>query len=425
MSETLNLLGNLNRVASPFIKITIGNYTFGVYQKRTESKYDEEGIFKLHRITYPNYVQSLNITKINGQVNTYSLVFVYPITAGDDPNFFEKVFSSASKTRKIVFSYGDFSVPTYIYKDEVAIFTDVKADVSATKSTITYTVSAVSSAALATSGTFNFEAKYCKPSDEIKKLLRENSTYGLQDVFYGMRDYQKVISDSLIASDDKPVHLEYMPQTSIFDYLMYLVNSMIPDSLSTNSNRNDSLYTMTVIDDYSGKYGGPYFKVERVNKKLDSYGAYEVDVGYPSQNIVTDFSSEDNQTYSIFYDYNKKLSNSDYAYRVDRKGQLVEVYSPTISSDNQHFETRAVDKNWWSKVTEFPLKAKLTITGLLRPAILMTHVRLRIYFYGKKYIHSGLYIITKQQDYIGIGSNFKTVLSLTRVGGDDDGEIIQ
>ena len=50
----------------------------------------------------------------------------YPITQDNDPNFFEKVFSSVSKTRKIIFSYGDLSAPTFLYKNEEAIILDIK-----------------------------------------------------------------------------------------------------------------------------------------------------------------------------------------------------------------------------------------------------------------------------------------------------------
>ena len=45
---------------------------------------------------------------------------VYGITQNDDPNMLEKVFSSVSKSRKITLQYGDWSIPTYIYKEEEA-----------------------------------------------------------------------------------------------------------------------------------------------------------------------------------------------------------------------------------------------------------------------------------------------------------------
>lgn len=414
------MLGGLNRVESPFIKVQIGSYVFGVFNKTSVSRYDEDGIYREHRITYPNYIQSLSIRKINGQVNQYTLSISYPITQGSDPNFFEKVFSSVSKTRKIVFSYGDCSMPAFLYKDEVAIITKVTSRMSASSSVIKYEVSATSSAALAASGAYNFKSRYAKPSDVIKEMLRQNSKYGLQDVFTGMRDYQKVISDNLILGNDKPVQLEYKANMSVFDYLSYLVTSMIPLSQSGSSNRIGSVYGLVVVDDMTGTYGGPYFKVVNVDKAKDSLGAYEIDIGYPSQNIVTEFSVDNNESYSILYDWQSKLHPEEYSYKINGDGQLEQVYSPIISSGNSQFITTASDKTWWSKATEYPIKATITLKGLLRPAILMTHVRLNVYYYGQKHISSGLYIITAQQDWIGLGGNFKTTLTMTRISGDDD-----
>lgn len=417
----LNLLGTTSRVATPFIKITIGQYTFGVYDKKTTTGFDESGYFKKHKITYPNYVQSLSVRKINGQVNQYTLNIKYPITQGNDPNFFEKVFSSVSKTREIKFSYGDLSAPNYIYKDEIAIITDVKTRMTAASSIIDYTVSAVSSAVLSMSGTHNFQAEYNQPSEVIKRLLKQNATYGLQDVFYGMRDYDKVIADGLIPGDDLPVNLEYKANTSIFDYLKYLVSCMInKNNNTTSSNQLKNIYSLVVIDDTSGDYDGPYFKIFPVDKEKDALGTYEIDIGYPSQNIVTEFNVDNDESYSILYDYSTKLNPEKYSYRVDREtGELEEVFSPSISSGNSHFLTRANDMTWWSKVTSFPIKATITIKGLLRPAILMTHVRLNVYFYGHKHISSGLYIITQQNDTIN-EQGYKTTLSMLRISGDDE-----
>jgi hypothetical protein len=59
-------------------------------------------------------------------------------------------------------------------------------------SKITYTITAVSAVKLATEGSYNFGKKTAKPSDELKRLLREKK-YGLQDIFYGMQNYDKVL----------------------------------------------------------------------------------------------------------------------------------------------------------------------------------------------------------------------------------------
>ena len=101
----------------------MGTYTFGIFDSKTKSKgaKDKNGFYSTYQVKYPDYIQSLTVTKINGQVNQYVLNITYPITQFDDPNFFEKVFSSISNTRKIIFSYGDAAVPSYAYKNEEAI----------------------------------------------------------------------------------------------------------------------------------------------------------------------------------------------------------------------------------------------------------------------------------------------------------------
>jgi hypothetical protein len=50
--------------------------------------------------------------------------------------------------------------------------------------------------------------------------------------------------------------------------------------------------------------------------------------------------------------------------------------------------------------------------------MLMTYIKVNVYFYGQKHISSGTYIITKQVDDIS-ASGFRTTLSLTRIKGDD------
>ena len=147
--ERRSLLSSGARVQVPWIKVTIGNYTFGVYSRvGVEKKNDNDFYQSTYHVQYPNFVQSLDITKINGQVNQYTLALSYPVTQTDDPNFFEKVFSSVSKTRKIVFSYGDMSMPTYIYREEEAIITKIQTQFDLRSGVINYTVNAVSSAAL-------------------------------------------------------------------------------------------------------------------------------------------------------------------------------------------------------------------------------------------------------------------------------------
>ncbi len=74
---------------------------------------------------------------------------------------------------------------------------------------------------------------------------------------------------------------------------------------------------------------------------------------------------------------------------------------------------------WWSNVTQYPISASITIKGLLRPATLMSYVRLNVLYYGIKHSHSGLYIVTQQIDTIN-EQGYRTQLSLTRVAGDNE-----
>ena len=220
-----NLLASTSRIQAPWIKVTIGTYTFGVFSKNTTKDKDASGYYqKSFDVQYPSYVDSLNIQKINGQVNTYTLQLRYPVRTNDDPNLIEKILSSVSKTRKIVFSYGDSANPAYVYKDEEAIITSVQQSFnleSTIQSVITYTIKAVSGCALAGSGAFTFTngATPKKPSDEIKRVFKD-STYGLQNLFKGM---SAANIDSLIDSTDQKVELETKINISPLDYINYLV----------------------------------------------------------------------------------------------------------------------------------------------------------------------------------------------------------
>ena len=76
---------------------------------------------------------------------------------------------------------------------------------------------------------------------------------------------------------------------------------------------------------------------------------------------------------------------------------------------------------WYSKVTQYPIKASITVQGLLRPAALLTYLRLNVIFPGssgdinyRKHISSGLYLITRQTDNIN-EQGYKTTLELVKI----------
>lgn len=417
-----NLLSTTSRVETPFISITVGDYVFGIFNQSSEKIIDNNKVFTKVNKIFPNYMKSLSVTKINGQVNTYTINMEYTIRAGDDPNLIDKAFSSISSSRKIKVSYGDLSTPSYFFRDESAIVTKITSNVNVASSSISYTITCTSDAISLNAGTYTFAKKTAKPSDEIKRILYDQ-TYGLLDIFYGMRDKDLILSKNLIAGDDKRVTIEAKRNVTILDYLNYLVTCMTSTSnTSSNSVINNSRYTLNVIDDISGEFSGPYFKVVKVSNNIqstESLDTFEIDIGYPGSNTVTNFTISDDEMYPILYEYSKSSNQSDYSYRIDDEGEIEYIYSPILTNSYQLMKTTAADKTWWTSVTQYPIKAQVTIKGLLRPAVLMTYIKLNVLFFGRKHNSSGYYIITQQQDQVD-SSGYKTTLTLLRVSGDSD-----
>lgn len=248
----LSLLSSSSRVETPFIIATIAGNTFGMYSKK--SRTDLNGVGSSSKIysTFPNFMKSLTINKINGTVNMYTLNMMYAIREGDDPNLLEKVFSKAKEDRTITLSYGDSSMPSFIYREEEAIITDIKSSIDINSSVINYTISATSKSLSLSAGTYSFPKRYAKPSDIIKELLFDVS-YGLQEVFYGMRDRERVIAKGLIVGDDKPVTINAKRNISIFDYLTYLVSCMSDKVNASNTLVKNSKYSLVTFDDITSE----------------------------------------------------------------------------------------------------------------------------------------------------------------------------
>lgn len=192
-----------------------------------------------------------------------------------------------------------------------------------------------------------------------------------------MRNISKIESLGLIPSDDLAVELNSKTNINILDYIKYLVSNM-------RNNSTNSLYQINVFDDTSDQLNGCYFRILDVNKSSNSLDTYEIDIGYPSENIVQSFNINDDQSYSILYKYNNKLNTNEYVSRIDDNGVENQLYSPNISSNNAQQLTFSNDVNWWKNVTSFPISASLVLKGVLRPTILMSKVKLNVLFYGKK-----------------------------------------
>lgn len=399
-----NLLTFPTLVESPFIIVKIGDYTFGSATKSGNGNY--------LNVTFPNYMDSLTVTKVNGQVNSYNLKMIYPIVAGEDPNKFEKIFSSVSDTRTLTISYGDWAYPSAIYKDEETLITNIRSEVDFSDPKIIYTIQCVSKALNLTSTAFNFPGRKAKPSDVLLSML-SNQAYALSDVFTGMKNKNKVIYNNLIASDDVEVQLDAQPCLSTLEYMNYLVSSM-------KSQSDDSIYRLSIVDDTKNEYGGSYFSVSKISSNIQEStleDSYVIDVGYPGNNFVTNFSVSDTEQWSILYKTSEKVDIPNYTFKIDNYGGVLKEKSVSVTRNRELLKTTNEDLSWWKSMTEFPISATLTVKGLVRPTMLMSYVRLNCLFYGQKHVSSGVYIITKQVDSIS-KEGYKTTLNLLRVRGD-------
>lgn len=410
MAETKKLLSASSLVESPFIILTIGEYTFGTYygKKSVVSSYGN-GV----RVQYPNYMRSLNVIKINGTINTYTINMEYQITLGNDPNFLEKVFSSVSNTRQIKISYGDYNTPGFIYKEEEAIIIRVTSNLDVVGSKISYIITAQSNSLALQSNKFDFVRRVEKPTNVVREMFLNNK-YNLSNIFYGMK--QSTLSQ-FIPSTDRAVEIEAQHSSTSLNYLNYLVSCMLPID---NKDNVSSKYFLSIVDDIKNEYNGPYFKITEIPTSVQSgvdLDSYEIDVGYPTRNYITNFSIDNNETWSILFDYSGAIKNRDYIYRIDSNGRMKSELSPNITTSANYMKTTAQDRSWWSLVTSYPITAKLTLKGLIRPTMLMNYVKINVLFYGQKHIASGIYAITRQEDTID-RSGYRTTLSLMRVGKD-------
>lgn len=411
--QTGSLLSSTTRVEAPFIRVKMGEFTMGVYEG-TPKGLTHNGIYKTSTEIFPNYIQSMEVKKINGAVNQYKIKFKYPITADDDPNFFEKIFGTISTSRHITVEYGDFNLTNYIYKDEDAIITKVDSGFSIRDSVIDYTIEAVSATKLTLSNVFTFPGFTGKPSDKIKEILKNNGKYHLLEVFTGMNLGN---IDQLIASNDKAgVSVPTFTNISALDYISKLTSYMNPIGVKDETIKQGSVFVVNTFEDVEI---GPYLKVMQISQSpssLSSLCTYYVDIGYPTANIITEFNITTPYNWSIYYDYNMNTKSSNYVTRINDEGKEEKVYSPLLTGTKYNID--ASDKTWWTKVTEFPIEATIKLKGLLKPAILMSYLKLNVWFFGRKHISSGYYIITSHTDSIS-GNGYFTTLTLTRVAGDD------
>ena len=353
---------------------------------------------------YPNYITSMSVSKVNGRINTYTINLNYQVRANEDPNFLDTLLGSTGYLKPLSIKYGDSMSPGMYYKEEHALITDVKSNANVGSASITYTITAISSVLLADQTKYNFVERIGKPSTLINELLYESGQVSTQllEAFPAMSNRTWVNSKNLIPSNDEEVIVGGMSNVSPLTYLSHLVSCM------SNTNRQSSSYFMT----YEDTSQGAYFNITEVSPKAKFDGVYEINVGYPEDDFVTNFQLCDNMYWPLVYKYNDNIPR--WEYDIDDNGELLKTKTNSLYTDNKYLSESLINSNWWTSVTEFPISARVTLKGLTAPLMLMTYIRINTLFYGQKDIASGLYVVTGEDDTVG-GDGCSTTLTLLRV----------
>lgn len=418
MAKASDLLSITSRVEVPFIIASLGGMELGQFQASKITDKDRYNHQYLD-VRYPNFVKSLNVIKnANGLVNNYTLTLIYAVRESDDPNLIEKLLSKAKNDRKILFSYGDFNLPNFIFRKEEALITDVTNDMDINNHTLTYVIKAVSNSYKATATKYDFSAVRMKGSDRLKQLLFETK-YNLTSLFPGMRSLKLVNKIGFIESDDAVVQIEAKQNVTVIDYIKYVVSCM--RWANDSSDRKTSVYKIAVYDDIMSEFGGAYFKVVRYRTNTEVIDSEDldymnIDIGYPDKNAVISFKVTDSQNYALLYDYNEELQDDSYRYTINSDGSVNYANTNKLMVDGSLNRVTEAEKTWWAKMTSYPVNAKLVLRGLVKNVELLSMIRINVLFYGKKHIHSGIYAINGHTDTVD-DSGFRTTLTLIRVGG--------
>lgn len=387
--KTTSLLSYPNLVEAPYIELDFNGVVIGEYGNKGDK--------------YPNYISSMEVNKVNGRINTYTINLVYQIRSREDPNFIDSLLSRTGYTNPLKIRYGDSSSPGMMFKEENAIILDVKSKDNVASSSITYTITAISSIISANQSHYTFKETVGKPSSVINGLLSSSGQVSSQllSAFPGMANSTFVNSKNLIPTNDDEVVIGGMKDVSPLTYLEHVVGCM--------TNSNNSSYFLTYNDDANGAY----FKISEVSLSSSQEALYEIDVGYPGNNFVTNFQLCDNIYWPLVYEYNGNIKK--YNYSIDNKGNINSYRTNSLFSDNKYLEDSIINSNWWKFISEFPISAQVTLKGLTIPVMLMTYIRVNTLFYGQSDIASGLYVVTDQQDSIS-SNGYTTTLTLLRVG---------
>lgn len=383
-----------NLVEAPYIEIDLNGITIGGYNHQEDK--------------FPNHVNSLEIDKINGRINQYTISLSHQVRAGEDPNFIDSLLSRTGVRNKIKIKYGDSAYGAFFREDEAYII-DATYNEDVVSAKINYTLKAVSSVGAIQQAYFNFPGIESKPSTEIIKMLYTNKTTSkpLLDLLGGMQNKLTVLNKGYIPTDDATMYIPGGSNMSLTERLQQLVSYMHDPNDPTSS------YFLTFQDDAQNNGLFKITKVKKTGKGLTMpKNCYYLDVGYPGDSYVTNFSLDNDVYWPMYFEYAGSFER--YNYDIDYSGNLIKtkINPLTIDSKYQSIDTKRM--NWWNFVNSYPVSASVTIKGLMKPIVLMENVYVYAQFYGKEDLASGLYSITGQHDSIS-GGGCTTTLQLLRV----------
>lgn len=391
-------------VEAPYINIKLGGVNIGTYNNGN----------------FPNYLNGLTVKKTNGSLNEYVINLTHQIAPGDNPNYIDNLIA-ANGYNKIVITYGDANSGIQ-YQDFEALLINATSNFDFFNNCINYTLYATSSSVMSVVTKRNYPEVTDKPSNIINKMLY--TTGELLQFFPGMRDSTVANSMNLIPSNDKEVTIDAMANISPLSYLNTLVGAMSPN---TSKDSNDGVYYLRILDDIDE---GAYFKIDHVSTSINPSTfplVYEVDINYPEMSTVYNFSVESNFSWPLAYEYGGGFSA--YNYDINNAGQITSSKaSENLKSIAETKLASTMDKNWWTNVTEFPVKASLEVKGLSAYVLLLNYIKINVFYFGNKLNSSGIYIVLGQEDTLS-GNGFRTKLDLLRVAGDNqyinvDGRIV-
>lgn len=384
-------------VEAPYFEVEIGGITFGGYKGKK----------------VPNYVKAITAKKVNNSFNEYNIKLIHQISPGDNPNYIDEIISSV-KYDVINLKYGNANTGQ-IFSDNNALITDVSQHFDFINCNITYNINAISVGATVAASKHTFPAYNGKASDKIREMLWGSENSDLIKLFPGMKNQLEVERKGLIPTNDKQIFIGEHKNITTLAYLNVLINRMVSSSTPSGSDINDSIYMYSVSDSSKGSS----FKIVEVrnlkssNIKNIPY-IYEVNVGYPDDNFVLNFSVNTNFAWSLAYESSKDIIKYDY--NLDSIGNLEKQRIPACYKNEKD---ELGNRNLWTSLTRYPVNATLTVRGLTQNSLLMQYIKINNYMYGAKRITSGIYIVTEQIDSIGNGV-YTTTFNLMRVSGDDE-----